>query len=340
MKNVTIDTGYNKIVREYTSLLSPIIGLDNKHIKIQDRSTGVWNNIVFEVSTPHKTYYFKKYRKFSKINNYSPPNIPAKVRAKVSYTVQSIASLSFVDKYQLVPSILTKNNTSFIMDAAPNAKCLLEYLKLGDCPKSVVTILPRALARFHNSTDVDLIDPPSIFSDTKFRDYKLSLQYLNIAKLLEPKANNIIEDFEGSYRKSNLCIVHGDLNSKNILIGANEEVSVIDFEQSHIGTPAYDLAYILSEIYISSVQFHENTDLKNACNHFLHEYLKIINGYDYTSLITEATLHFAIQIIYRFNGPSHLVWTSYVGNVERDKILKFAKSLISQNVIPITSIFR
>lgn len=326
----------NKIYRECIALVSKINGA-TECVNINQKDAGVWNNIVLEVITGDKLYFFKKYRKLTKITNYLPPNISSKWRAKVAIFAQSEASRSFIDEYKLVPKILVKNNTSFVMEGIPNERPLLYFLSKGQCPESVTTVFPRALARFHNNT-LGRKHFPDIFLDLTFRDYKLNLQYNNMSTLLSVEHGQILVDFVNEYKQRLLCMVHGDLNSKNVLIGDGDRVYVIDFEQSHIGSPSYDLAFILSEIFIASIQYKNSPSLKDACRLFTENYFNVFQE-DALTYAKEATMHLATQIIYRFYGPSHLVWTSYVNSDQRTEILKFAESLVSCNPKPINVLF-
>lgn len=61
------------------TLLSPLEGAADAQLWPAD--AGVWNNVVIEAVTPQQTYYFKQYREFANIQNYSPPRIPAEQRA-------------------------------------------------------------------------------------------------------------------------------------------------------------------------------------------------------------------------------------------------------------------
>ncbi len=306
-------------------------------VQLWPADAGVWNNVVIEAVTPGQTYYFKEYREFADIPNYSPPRIPAKQRAQVAQIAQTVAADSFVDGYRLVPAVLARDATAFVMEDIPEASNLLGYLSSGECPDTVRTALPAALARFHNAGRSEgYIDTP--LRDNRFRDYKVDLQYHNVAKLLDADRGKILRDFAEWYKQQQECIAHGDLNSKNVLITPSRTAHVIDFEQAHLGTPAYDLAFILSELYIAEVQHKQNPAFHNLSRAFAQRYLGMLEGYDRFRITKEATLHLAAQIIYRFKGPSHKVWTSYVTDEARDEALGKAIALIVAEPQPVTDV--
>lgn len=308
------------------TLLSSLEGAADAQLWPAD--AGVWNNVVIEAVTPQQTYYFKQYREFADIPNYSPPRIPAKQRAQVAQIAQTAAVDSFIDGYRLVPAVLARDDTAFVMEAVPEANNLLGYLSSGQCPAAITTALPAALARFHNAVRGEhYIATP--LSDNRFRDYKVDLQYHNVAQSLDPEKGQILRDFAEWYKQQRECMTHGDLNSKNVLIALGGTAHVIDFEQAHLGTPAYDLAFILSELFIAEVQHRQNLAFHNLSRVFVERYLETLEGYDRSKVAEEATLHLAAQIIYRFKGPSHKVWTSYVMDEARKEAIEKATALIT-----------
>jgi streptomycin 6-kinase len=50
-----------------------------------------------------------------------------------------------------------------------------------------------------------------------------------------------------------LCIVHGDFSPKNVLVGPEPQLWVIDFEVAHLGDPAFDVAFLLCHLMLKSL---------------------------------------------------------------------------------------
>lgn len=331
----TIDQASLKHCR---NLLKPIA--DDLSIESADISyveAGVWNNSIMKIEISGKTYYFKEYRKLINIPNYSPPNISAKKRAGIAYLAQSRASTTFESSYKLTPRILSFDDTAFIMEAIPEADHLLSYLSRGECPDTIIKDLPMGLAAFHTSAS-SKIGEASLWQDSRFRNYKLRLQYYNGIQQLSAHQGEIIKRFTDDYKKLRHCIVHGDLNSKNVLLAPDEKAYVIDFEQAHLGSPAYDLAFILSELYIASIMFRNNVNFQRLCRVFAERYLNSLEGYDVPAIACEATIHLAMQVLYRFNGPSRAVWTSYVDGSSGQEAIEQAKTFITDRPLLITDI--
>lgn len=334
--STSAEVGIDREVAAYClTLLSSLEGTAD--VQLWPADAGVWNNVVIEAVTPQQTYYFKQYREFADIPNYSPPRIPAEQRAQVAQIAQTTAAESFVDSYRVVPAVLARDDTAFVMEAVPDADNLLGYLSSGQCPKDITAALPSALARFHNAARSEhYIDTP--LSDNRFRDYKVDLQYHNVAQSLDPEKGQILRDFAEWYKQQQECVAHGDLNSKNVLITPDGTAHVIDFEQAHLGTPAYDLAFILSELFIAEVQHKQHPAFHNLSRAFAERYLGALEGYDSSRVAREATLHLAAQVIYRFKGPSHKVWTSYVTDEAREEALEKAVALIVAEPQPVTAV--
>lgn len=320
-------------------LLASVRGLsDVSNVSIELVEAGVWNNLIYEAKTLNGNYYFKEYQEFVEIPRYSPPNISPEQRASVAQIAQDLGSDSFKGKYSLVPAIVARDSTAFVMEEVPSANHLLSYLSKGEYPKSIVETLPVALARFHNHTHLKDYSKTAL-ADTQFKDYKLDLQYYKIAELLESTQKDSLITFVENYKQQNLCVVHGDLNSKNILITPNNAAYVIDFEQAHLGSPAYDLAFILSELYIASIQFKDKAEFRDLCTLFAKRYLNTLEGFDRQQIAQETTLHLAAQVLYRFQGPSHAVWTSYVDSKARGEIISRVSNFITPDPVSILEIF-
>ena len=77
-------------------------------------------------------------------------------------------------------------------------------------------------------------------------------------------------------RKNNLCdnyvcLIHGDYHPKNIFATADSTTTVIDFEESRMGDPAFDLGYFIAQMKMSH-GFERS--ILDAADIFLHKYIK------------------------------------------------------------------
>ncbi len=50
-----------------------------------------------------------------------------------------------------------------------------------------------------------------------------------------------------------LCLVHGDFSPKNVLVGEDDALWLIDFEVAHVGDPAFDLGFMLNHLMLKAI---------------------------------------------------------------------------------------
>ncbi|WP_278263043.1 phosphotransferase [Nocardia sp. AG03] len=298
------------------------LGLDDI-VDLRVQSGGLFNYLL-RVETRSGTYFFKQY--LDGVDNplYSPPEIPAIQRAELAERVQRLAA----DGSAAVPEIIAfdRERRAFLMTAAAGDQSLNDQLARGDLPAGFLTRLPAVLAGLHQRT-YRRFAPDSIFANAAFRDFKLGLQYDDItARLTATEADRVLR-CRREYQRRTDCVTHGDINSRNIL-ASETALGVIDFEQSHLGTPAYDLAYILCEVLISLEACGSGDRAASVIGEFLDRYFRDFTAASRDSVETELTQHLAVQTLYRFWGPSRAAWTSYVDEVDGARVLARARALL------------
>lgn len=146
-----------------------------------------------------------------------------------------------------------------------------------------------------------------MYKNTVFRDHELGWQYTNIAKELNSPQREVIHRLLEDYQTQTYCVLHGDINSRNIIIPKhkNQTGVIIDFEQSHIGNPVYDLAYILCEFLISGLNHVNNSLLiDKEIQSAMLCYLEFFDIFLVDNFQKDIILHLLIQAIYRFLGLS------------------------------------
>ncbi|MFE3544272.1 phosphotransferase family protein [Nocardia sp. NPDC059177] len=301
------------------------LGLDSAAVRGIAPQTGGLFNYLLRVDTTQGTYFFKQYLDDVPNPLYSPPRIPAAERAELAGRVQMLAAACST---QEVPEIVAfdRRRCAFLMTAASGDEPLNAYLARGEQPRAVLTELPRALAGLHQSTH-HRFPPDSLFANTAFRDFKLRLQYDDITAHLTPPETERVLACRRAYQARTDCVTHGDLNSRNIL-ATDTALGIIDFEQSHLGTPAYDLAYLLCELLISMETAGAGDRVARTIAEFLDHYCAYFTAASRDSVETEMTQHLAVQTLYRFWGPSRAAWTSYVDEACRERIIARARALL------------
>lgn len=300
--------------------------------------TGGLFNFLLRIQTSERVMFFKQYLDDMSSEIYSLPKIPAMDRARLAYEVQELA-YSATEHLQLetVPKLihLDEKRSAFLMAEANGSSALTEYLSRGEIPSVVLNQLPLALACLHRSTH-GLYSTKSLFGNREFRDFKLNLQYDGIRAHLTESEAKIVMQCKERYQARSACVTHGDINSRNIIVGPSR-MGIIDFEQSHLGAPSYDIAYILCEILISAVQFRREKDITEIFTRFIDHYFEESKFDNRDECEREITQHLAIQTIYRFVGPSRASWTYYVDAAIAAAILNMCRQMLKSN-IPVSEV--
>jgi len=142
-----------------------------------------------------------------------------------------------------------------------------------------------------------------------FKAYKVDLQYVRLLgelpERLRPRARRFIDRYLATEREP----VHGDLNSRNLLVDGDTPWA-IDFEQGHVGAGPYDLAYLASEYATQALVLHEDP-LAPAALAWGH-YGDARRLDDPAAQWQELQAHLGFQVLYRLLGPSRQVWTGHL----------------------------
>jgi Ser/Thr protein kinase RdoA (MazF antagonist) len=296
-------------------------------------------NFLLRVETSGGVYFFKQYLNDVSNGVFNPPKIPASTRAQLACEVQELASAATRSlRGEVIPTIIRfdRARNAFLMTKAAGDRPYIDFLSTGQRPSVLFDQLPKVLGHLHQST-FGKYSRESIFGNTAFRDFKLKIQYDDIAARLSEEQAKVVLRCKADYQARMDCVTHGDINSRNIMVGP-DTIGVIDFEQSHLGTPAYDLAYILCEVFISLEASGDSNEFGTVVTKFLDRYFECFHAADRDSVESEITPHLAIQTLYRFWGPSRNSWTFYVDEASKDRIIRRAQVLLMEEG-PIRNLF-
>jgi 5-methylthioribose kinase len=61
------------------------------------------------------------------------------------------------------------------------------------------------------------------------------------------------------------CLVHGDFSPKNVLVGPEASLWVLDFEVAHVGDPAFDLGFMLNHLLLKSIHRPADAERYYGC---------------------------------------------------------------------------
>ncbi|MGW6129063.1 phosphotransferase family protein [Cellulomonas sp. NPDC055163] len=273
---------------------------------------GLWN-LVLSVDSTHGSFVYKRYRAAS------PPGFARAPASAVELFRTAVAV------HRLAPSAgglgadvpelleVSPDRLSVLMRAAPGEPLTVRLQGTGPLPSTALLELARWLARYHRLTFGVLPEFAGENSLERYKRYKTQMQYGDVAGRLSPAAGGALQSLSSRYASQRTCLVHGDLNSANVLVGGcGARVTVFDFEQAHVGSPAFDIAYLLAEVVVAA---HE----RGATAALAREFLCAYQDEWGEGAVSEqdVTEHLAGQILYRFWGPSRARWTAYTSPTTR-----------------------
>jgi 5-methylthioribose kinase len=94
-----------------------------------------------------------------------------------------------------------------------------------------------------------------------------------------PQWAGLIRPYLAELRSERICVVSGDFAPKNTLISETGKAWAVDFEVAHIGNPVFDVAFFLSFIVLSAVQWPAaRRDLRHLGDEFLTRYMLAAQG--------------------------------------------------------------
>ncbi|HUC62997.1 MAG TPA: aminoglycoside phosphotransferase family protein [Alphaproteobacteria bacterium] len=123
-----------------------------------------------------------------------------------------------------------------------------ELLRRGEADTNVAAEVGRRLATIHRSTAGDARLRRQFATDAAF--YAIRLEpYLIATGNAHPDLAPILQSLAETCATTRLCLVHGDVSPKNILIGPRGPI-FLDAECAWYGDPTFDLAFCLKHLLL------------------------------------------------------------------------------------------
>jgi aminoglycoside phosphotransferase (APT) family kinase protein len=123
-----------------------------------------------------------------------------------------------------------------------------ELLRQGNAEPAFAAMVGRALAAIHASTANRPDVAQRFASDAIFRAIRLE-PYLAATGRAHPDLKERLAFLEKRTASTRVCLVHGDVSPKNILVGPSGPV-FLDAECAWYGDPAFDLAFCLNHLLL------------------------------------------------------------------------------------------
>ncbi len=137
-----------------------------------------------------------------------------------------------------------------------------ERLLAGDSDPAVAQRLGQVLGAWHAAT-FRREDVAQAFGDLEaFDQLRVDPYYRTVARRRSQLAAPI-DAYVARMEATHVCLVHGDYSPKNVLVG--EGVWVLDFEVAHFGDPAFDLAFMLSHLFLKRVHLSQRDGSLEGC---------------------------------------------------------------------------
>jgi aminoglycoside phosphotransferase (APT) family kinase protein len=154
-----------------------------------------------------------------------------------------------------VPLVLDRDpeRCALVVERAPRGWQDWKSLLLsGTADRAVAGRLGSLLARWHRATLYGRLLSDRFYPQEAFEALRVEPYYRTVAQRL-PRMAGVVLGYAGEMLARRLCLVHGDFSPKNVLIGGDGELWVIDFEVAHLGDPAFDVAFLLCHLLLKSV---------------------------------------------------------------------------------------
>lgn len=281
------------------------LGLPEKPDSVEKASGGLFNR-VYRIASKDKVRYLKQLTETAESGTFPPLPTSAISRWRVASECHARAERAAIQNPCVrIPHLVkaTQETQSIVMesvDGHPLYETLTREGMTPDVNKAMLSIM--AWLRALHSQPV-FSDNTLIADSEPFRHFKIDLQYFKILKELPPSLETKAKNFAENYLQSHSAVLHGDLNSRNILMQDPARPAIIDFEQGQLGDGVYDVAYLISEAVIADIWQARNPE----------ESIKSLwKAYGAPQAEQAFLAHLGFQVIYRLIGPSRHVWSAHL----------------------------
>jgi aminoglycoside phosphotransferase (APT) family kinase protein len=153
------------------------------------------------------------------------------------------------------PQVLDRDTErcALVIERAPSGwEDWKSLLLAGTIDPKVGARLGSVLSSWHNATFQVCTLSPFFFDREPFEALRIDPYYRTVARRL-PLMSRWVLRYVDEMQARRLCIVHGDFSPKNVLVGPEPQLWVIDFEVAHLGDPAFDVAFLLCHLMLKSL---------------------------------------------------------------------------------------
>jgi aminoglycoside phosphotransferase (APT) family kinase protein len=166
-----------------------------------------------------------------------------------------------------VPHVLDRDpeRCALVVERAPDGwREWKSMLLSGEIDEEVAVRLGSVLSRWHSATFHGRMLSARFYQQEPFEALRVEPYYRTVAQRV-PHVSEAVLGYVDKMLARRLCLVHGDFSPKNVLVGPEPKLWVIDFEVAHLGDPAFDLAFLLCHLMLKSVHRPERAGAYDRC---------------------------------------------------------------------------
>jgi 5-methylthioribose kinase len=187
----------------------------------------------------------------------------------------------------------------------------------------IAEVLGTTLAQWHNFGEKDKEARMQFMEDSLFEQLRIDPFYRFVAaknEALQSVISRLINELEGD----KTTIVHGDFSPKNIMVGMDDQVYILDFEVTHVGNPVFDLAFLLAHLLCKKFRTDEPLEEKllgAAAERFINAY-EVIRPF-----ASSLSLHTALIALARVEGKSPV---NYLDPNKQNALVGYTKDILGK----------
>jgi 5-methylthioribose kinase len=305
---LTLDTVLTYLVSK--EIISP-----NEPAEVEVLTGGV-SNVVLAISTKHKKMVLKQaLAELLVVEKWEADRRRAIVEA---HAIELFHKLS----PNQVPNLLFLDPERFILilERVPVGSLVWRTSLLnGQIDPSVAAVLGTTLAQWHNFCADNENARTQFMEDSLFEQLRIDPFYRSVSLKnaeLKPIIDRLIKELVGDQT----TVVHGDFSPKNIMVGADNQVYILDFEVTHVGNPIFDLAFLLSHLLCKTFRTNQpiERELLFMCAQKFYSSYEVIRP-----IAASLSLHTALLALARVEGKSPV---DYLDSDKQNALVTYTKN--------------
>lgn len=283
--------------------------------------TGGVSNVVLAVQTQSKDLVLKQALAELKVaTKWEADQRRAIVEAHAIETFHSLSP-------QQVPALVDYDPELFtlVLERVPHSATVWKSdLLNGTIYPEIGAKLGNTLATWHNFGRRSREAREKFSEDLLFDQLRITPFYGTVASKnanLSSKIMSLVDELKGE----KTTLVHGDFSPKNIMIGSDRHVYILDFEVTHTGNPVFDLAFLTAHLLCKSSR-EQDPIKRERLSQTAQDFL---SAYDAESEVAHApslAWHTALIALARVEGTSLV---NYLDEAAQHGLAKRCKGALS-----------